>query len=269
MRRAGGRSLNERPTVAWGRRGWVRHLLLCLVAGLMVAGCGAVSTSIEKRDLDVHTKMSETIFLDPVATERRTVFVEVRNTSDRDNFNIEAAIVSSIEKGGYRVVDNPDTAHYWLQANVLMVEETTAKEAKQSLLNGYGGPLGGAVVGAVVAKTQGAKKEKVALAALVGAGVGWVGEKIGDAMVDDVLFAAVTDVQVVEQAKEGVEIHSQSEQRLAQGQTGSLSQQYQEIGDRKKYRTRVVSTANQANLEYAQAKGLLASSLTRSLANLF
>ncbi len=113
MRRAGVRSLNARLTVARGRRGRgrVSHLLLCLVAGLMVAGCGAVSTSIDKRDLDVRTKMSETIFLDPVAPERRTVFVEVRNTSDRDNFNIEAAIVSTIEKGGYRVVDNPDTAH--------------------------------------------------------------------------------------------------------------------------------------------------------------
>ena len=242
---------------------------LGLVACLMVVGCGAVSTSIKKQDLDVRTKMSETIFLDPVGPESRTIFVEVRNTSDRENFDIEQPIIAAIGRGGYRIVDDPEHAHYWLQANVLMIEKITEDEAKQSLLNGYGGALGGAVAGAAVGAATGGSGETVALTALIGATIGFIGETVGNAMVDDVLYVAVTDVQVVERAKQGVEIHSQSQQSLTQGKDGRMSQQFQEVTNRKKFRTRVVSTANQANLDYEEAKTLLASGLTRSLANLF
>lgn len=59
---------------------------------------------------------------------------------------------------------------------------------------------------------------------------------------------AVTDVPVVEQAKRGVKIHSHSHQQVMQGKDSRLSQQYQEVGDRKNFRTRVVRTANTANL---------------------
>lgn len=242
---------------------------LGLVACLMVVGCGAVSTSMKKQDLDVRTQMSETIFLDPVGPESRTIFVEVRNTSDRENFDIEQPIIAAIGRGGYRIVDDPEHAHYWLQANVLMVEKSTKDDAQQSLLNGYGGALGGAVAGAAVGAAKGGSGETIALTALVGATIGLIGETVGNAMVDDVLYVAVTDVQVVEKAKHGVEIHSQSQQSLTQGKDGRLSQQFQEVTNRKKFRTRVVSTANQANLDYEEAKTLLASGLTRSLANLF
>ncbi len=54
-----------------------------------------------------------------------------------------------------------------------------------------------------------------------------------------------------------------------QGKDSRRSQQYQEVGDRKNFRTRVVRTANTANLKYEDAKNFLTGGLTHSLANLF
>jgi hypothetical protein len=67
------------------------------LAGVMVfivvlSGCAAVHTSIAKKDLDVQTKMSDTIFLDPVGLDKRIIFVDIRNTSDKSNFNILSAV---------------------------------------------------------------------------------------------------------------------------------------------------------------------------------
>ncbi|MCC5698300.1 complement resistance protein TraT, partial [Klebsiella pneumoniae] len=53
------------------------------LGALMLSGCSATHTAISKRNLQVQTKMSDTIFLDPVADDKRTVFIQVRNTSDQ------------------------------------------------------------------------------------------------------------------------------------------------------------------------------------------
>ena len=76
--------------------------------------------SIAKKDLDVQTKMSDTVFLDPVGPDKKTIFVQIRNTSDR-SFDIEGAIVSALVARGYRVTQDPDAAHFRLLGNVLSV----------------------------------------------------------------------------------------------------------------------------------------------------
>ena len=67
------------------RRLWFSLTGLILV--LLLGGCAAVHTSIAKKDLDVQTKMSDSIFLDPVGPDKRSIFVQVRNTSDKANFD--------------------------------------------------------------------------------------------------------------------------------------------------------------------------------------
>ncbi len=57
------------------------------IGTLMLSGCSATHTAISKRNLQVQTKMSDTIFLDPVADDKRTVFVQVRNTSDQQGLS--------------------------------------------------------------------------------------------------------------------------------------------------------------------------------------
>lgn len=70
------------------------------VALLFLSGCAASSVMISKRNLDVQTKMSETIFLDPVSPDQKGMYVEVRNTSDKDNFELEGPIKDAIAKRG-------------------------------------------------------------------------------------------------------------------------------------------------------------------------
>ena len=62
------------------------------LALMFLSGCAASSVMISKRNLDVQTKMSETIFLDPVSPDQKVMYVEVRNTSDKDNFELEGPI---------------------------------------------------------------------------------------------------------------------------------------------------------------------------------
>ncbi|HNP30695.1 MAG TPA: complement resistance protein TraT, partial [Nitrospirales bacterium] len=99
--------------------------------------------------------------------------------------------------------------------------------------------------------------------------LGMLGTVAVDAYVEDVMFLCVTDIQLVEKAPEGVIVRSDSAQNLAQGMAGTQNQTYSEVGKFKKYRTRVVSTANQMNLVYEDAAEPLTRGLARSLAGLF
>ena len=243
-----------------------------IVLGILVwgmSGCKALHTSIAKKDLDVQTKMSDSIFLDPVGPDKKVIFIVVRNTSDKDNFDIETPITAAIAKRGYKVTDDPDEAHYRLQANVLSVAKTSPTAAEAALGSGYGGVLGGAAAGAGVGIATGHGSTGGVAGGLIGSVVGGLTETVADAFVKDVLFMAVTDVQLVEKAAKGVIVRSDSEQNLAQGMAGSQRQTFSEVGKLKKYRTRVVSTANKANLEYVEAEPLLTKGLTRVLSNLF
>ncbi|HBP90036.1 MAG TPA: conjugal transfer protein TraT [Nitrospiraceae bacterium] len=230
----------------------------------MLVGCAAVHTSIRKRNLDVQTKMSDTIFLDPVGPDKKVIYVEVRNTSDKENFDVEGELKEKITKRGYRVTDNPDEAYYRLQANVLSVAKTTPEEAAQMLAGGFGAPLVGAAAGAAAGGVVGGAGGGVA-----GGILGMLGTVAVDAFVEDVMFLCVTDIQLVEKAPEGVIVRSDSAQNLAQGMAGTQNQTYSEVGKFKKYRTRVVSTANQMNLVYEDAAEPLTRGLARSLAGLF
>lgn len=59
---------------------------LCVTAvvatAFLLSGCGAMSTAIKKRNLEVKTQMSETVWLTP--SSDKTVWLQVKNTSDKD-----------------------------------------------------------------------------------------------------------------------------------------------------------------------------------------
>jgi len=102
-----------------------------------------------------------------------------------------------------------------------------------------------------------------------GAVVGGAVETIADAAVKDVTYMVVTDVEIAEKVKPGVIVRQDSLQDAKQGIGGSRRQTSSEVTDRKKYRTRIVSTANQANLEYNEAAPSLTDGLVRSISGLF
>jgi outer membrane lipoprotein SlyB len=233
-------------------------LWLTLVLFLM-AGCSAVHTAVKKRNLDVQTQMSETVFLDPVAADKRTVFIQLRNTSDKQELDIEASLTAAIRAKGYTILTDPDKAHYWIQANILKVGKSDLREAKSILSQGYGGAVAGAVVGSQIGGGSGV---------VAGSIFGSLGGIVTDALVDDVLFLMITDLQISEKAKGDVVVTEANNAQLKQGTSGYKTVSSTEQTDRKKHQTRVVSTANKVNLKFIEAQPKLIIGLSNSLSGL-
>ncbi|MBC8743042.1 hypothetical protein F6X40_42180 [Paraburkholderia sp. UCT31] len=100
---------------------------------------------------------------------------------------------------GYRIVGDPDHAHYILQANILQVGKV-APSAAQEAFGGYGAPLGGAFLGAAAAASFGSTHAApIAGAALAGGLI----ELVANAAVKDVYYTAITDVQIKERQHSG------------------------------------------------------------------
>lgn len=237
-------------------------IVTALAVPVYLSGCAAASVAIAKKDLDVQTKMSDTIFLDPVSPDKKVVFIQIRNTSDKQNFDIETPIKQAIVAKGYRITQDPEAAHFRLQANVLSVTKASPTAAEAALHNGYGGAIvAGAVAGGAIDRSY--------RGAAIGGLLGGAASLIADNAVKDVTFMAITDIQLSEKARKGVMIRQDNKQDAKQGIGGSQRQTSSEVTNRKKYRSRVVSTANKVNLEYAEAAPLLTSGLTRSLSGLF
>lgn len=244
-------------------------LLISLAVILsLLSGCAAVSTSIAKKDLDVQTKMSDSIFLDPVEPDKKIIYLQVRNTSDKSNFEIQSSIARSLQSKGYTVTNNPKTAYYWLNANVLSVDKASPTAAQTALGGGYGGAVAGAVLGGTIGAAAGG---------WAGAGYGGVAggltgalvETVANAAVKDVTYMVVTDIEIAEKTADGELIKQDSLQDAKQGIGGSRRQTSSKVTDMRKYRTRVVSTANKVNLEYEEAAPQLTIGLTRSISGLF
>ncbi|MFA5985438.1 MAG: complement resistance protein TraT [Methylococcaceae bacterium] len=235
---------------------------------LFLTGCAAVHTSIAKKDLDVQTKMSDTVFLDPVGPDKKVIYVDIRNTSDKSNFDILGTVTRSLIAKGYTVVNDPERAHYWLRANVLSVDKSSPTAAESALHAGYGGALGGIAAGAAIGGAVGGFSG-AGIGGLAGGAAYGIVDTIAGAAVKDVTYMAITDIEVAEKAKKGVIVKQDSSQNAKQGIGGARSQTSSEISDKKQYRIRVVSTANKVNLEYEEAAPFLTEGLARSISGLF
>lgn len=249
------------------------HKRTMMLAGIMVfsmvlSGCAAVHTSIAKKDLDVQTKMSDTIFLDPVEPDQRTIYLNIRNTSDKTNFDIAGPVARVLESKGYTISNNPKTAHYWLQVNVLSVDKASPTAAQAALGGGYGGALTGAAVGAATGAALGGWGG-AGIGGLAGAAAFGIADTIAGAAVKDVMFMAITDVEIAERVEAGVVVRQDNQQDAKQGIGGSRRQSSTKVSNMNKYRTRIVSTANKVNLAYEEAAPELTNGLARSISGLF
>ncbi|MDD2267133.1 complement resistance protein TraT [Sulfuricurvum sp.] len=238
-----------------------------LIAGMfsMVAiqftGCGAAHTAIKKRNLDVQTKMSETIFLEPTEPEKKVIFVDVRNTSDKD-IAVKEILTNALISRGYSITTSPQKAYFMLQVNVLQVGKTDLRGAQSALEGGFGGAVMGATAGYAMHNSN----SNAAAGGLIGAAVGVV----ADALVDDTYYSMITDVQIRERPLAGEMVTQTQKAKLKQGSSTNVDQDIQ--GGKmewKTYRTRVVSTANKVNLDFAEAQPVLQDALGKSLSGLF
>ncbi|WP_261667060.1 conjugal transfer complement resistance protein TraT [Erwinia mallotivora] len=236
-------------------------MVIALVSStLALSGCGAMSAAIKKRNLEVKTQMSETIWLEP-STER-TVYLQIKNTSDKDMSGLQGKIAEAVKAKGYQVVSSPDKAYYWIQANVLKADKMDLRDAQSWLSRGYEGAAAGAALGAGIT----AYNSSSAGATLgVGLAAGLAG-MAADAMVEDVNYTMITDVQIAERTKAVVTTDNVA--ALRQGTSGSKIQTSSELGDQHKYQTRIVSDAHKVNLKFPEAQPVLEDQLAKSVANI-
>lgn len=250
------------------RRNLFFAMAVCLV--FLVNACAATRTLIEKRKLTVETKMSETIFLEPVPPEQRVVYVNIKNTTDKELPGIENGIKGRIVSNGFKLTEDPTEATFILQANILNVGKTDLEEANAMLGEGYQGVIEGAVIGGVIGGALGGDVDEINKGTVIGGIAGGVAGFLFDALVTDDLFTMVTDIQISERPRKG-EIVYQAEDTDAPQGTATRTTQTSHSDDVKWkiYRTRVVSVANKANLDFEEAKPHLQAGLERSIGGIF
>ena len=147
-----------------------------MAALIILCSCAATQVALEHKDLDTQTKMSETIFLDPVPKSQKTVYVQVKNTSDQ-KMNLTKPIISAIQSHGYKVVNNPNHAHYVLQANVLKVGKMSRSASQSAIGGGYGSALAGAGTGVALGALS--NNSNAALAGgIVGGAIGFAADSL-------------------------------------------------------------------------------------------
>ncbi|WP_286868001.1 MULTISPECIES: complement resistance protein TraT [Pantoea] len=227
---------------------------------LILSGCSAMGTAIKKRNLEVKTQMSQTVWLEP--SNEKTVYLQVRNTSDKDMSDLQTLLAQDLRAKGYTVTSSPDTAYYWIQANVLKAEKMDLRQSQGFLSTGYEGAATGAALGAGIT----AYNSNSGGAILgIGLAAGLAG-MAADALVEDVNFTMVTDLQISERSKSTVTTDNIG--ALRQGNAGIKLQTSSEEGNRMKYQTRVVSNANKVNLKFEEAKPVLEAQLAKSVAGI-
>lgn len=259
-----------------------RVAALAVVAGSLGA-CQAAHNVIQHSDLEVKTHMSETIFLDPVPESAKTVFVSARNTSDYPQLDLRGPLLQAIQARGYRIVTDPNKAHYMLRANVLQAGKLD-KDAKEKLLMGsYGEPL---LAGAGTAALAGALGGDAG--AMAGAGLGVAALSfLANEMIQNVTYAITVDIQLAERPLKGQKVQtttttsndsgSRSQDNLStmggsvthsSNNSRSKSQYVNESKDFKEYNVRTVAYAEKVNLKFEEAIQPLTAKLTSSISNL-
>ena len=235
----------------------LKTILFSLLLIFAFVSCSTMHTVISKRNLDVQTKMSDTIWLEPAAANEKTIFVQVRNSSGK-NLNIEQKVINVLTAKGYRIVNDPALAKYWLQANILKVDKVNLDNE-----NGFSDAVLGAGIGGVL----GAQRSGGAYTAL---GWGLAGAAIGtlaDALVSDTAYAMVTDILITE--KTGRNVQTSTRNSVKQGNSGSISSSSTGSSNMEKYSTKVLSTANQVNLNFNSAVPILEDELGKVIGGIF
>ena len=90
-----------------------------------------------------------------------------------------------------------------------------------------------------------------------------------DSMVDDTLYTMVTDLHVRDRPRGNEIITQQQNEQNTRGSGTSVTQATLSAVEWKSYHTRIVSTANQANLDFEDALPALENGLIGSISGLF
>jgi len=250
-----------------------RAPLLAVFLCVFCCGCAAMSVAISKKDLNVQTQMSDTIFMDPENETDRSVFVDVKNTTDK-NVYIEQQIISRLEARGYRIEAIPAKAGYILQVNVLQVGMADPNAYQAAVGNGpaFWGTgasvAGGAALGALIGYgSTGLSSTGALTGGLIGAAAAGLVDIAINSSVKDVTYSMITDVMVSEKA--GKNVYETRQSNIASGRGSTISQNVDKQSGRIRYATRIGTSANKVNLTFEEAQPAIEDNLARSIAGIF
>jgi len=105
--------------------------------------------------------------------------------------------------------------------------------------------------------------------AVAGGLLGGVTESISGALVKNVTYMLVADVQIKEKARKGVIVRKDTQISAKVSDSGTSTQRVSEVGIRKEYQTRIVTTANKVNLDLAEAQDLMFKKTAYAMAGFF
>ena len=232
-------------------------LLLIISTVIFLTGCSSVNTIVKKRNLEVQTQMSETIWLNPEFIGDKTVFVQIKNTTPK-TLTIDQRIKTLLISKGYKITNDPKKANYWLQANILKLNKEDLRNSNPA----EAGLMGAGVGGALGAYNTGSVNSAIGLGL-----VGGVVATAADALFEDVYYVMVTDIVISEKTNKKVTIDNVN--LIKQGTRGVAATTSVNSGNMNKYQTRVVSTANKVNLKFEEATPLLEVELINTISNIF
>ena len=243
------------------RKGFKGLLLAVAVifAAVQLSGCAQVATGIEHAKLVTSAKMSDTIFLNPVRADQKTIFVQIKNTSDVPMPDLQSDVVNLVTARGYRIVSDPYKAHYWLQGNVLYM----GKESRHMTYAGaLAGGFGGALVGSAFGNHYG-RVGTISAGAVLGSALG----AIAGAAIHVDKYMGVVDIQVKEKVNGTIKAKESSNLSNGIGTTYKSTRNVQT--SYQSYRTRIVAEAEQTNLNLKKATPVLENKLARELVGIF
>lgn len=236
-------------------------VVLGLFSLVLLASCSTTMSAIEHAKLETSAKMSNTIFLNPAPQADKTVFVQMKNTSDVP-IHLQQLVEQKLISKGYKIItDDPYKAYYWVQANVLyMGKEKRSLTPEAALAGGYGGALLGA---ATMGNGNGRYATGVA-GALVGSAAGAL---IGAAIHVDT-YIGVVDIQIKERVPQG-SVSTTTNSNLKQGIGTAVKSTYKTNSNYQAYRTRIAATATRTNINMKEAVPAIENKLSSEIAGIF
>ncbi len=222
-----------------------RHSLILIAA--VFSGCAG-------NIVDSNLSTSNTIFLPP--SQANTVYLQNRNMSDNQQVTL-TDLGTKIGAKGYTVVNDPETAQYWVQTNIVYCNQEPPDLPMEAMVSGgFGssivGTLGSVLGVAGSMHPVGAASLGILSAAqsAVGGLVGSVGGLFGGGgssskQTDERIYACVADIQITE--------------RMKPADSKGLGL----------YQTRMAAGVHQKKLDLAEATPLLQEKLSTAVAGHF
>jgi hypothetical protein len=213
-------------------------LSICYLGFMSLSSCQAASAEIHDHKLNVESRMSNSVFLNPLFIGPKTVFIQIRNTSTTKIDGFKNAIEDHFNNIGYTVVGDPQKAFYIVQVNILQFGQVKSKEQlwkdgmnfNQSAMTGLAAGVGTSMMGA-----SGGAGLATGVAVT---GASWLANE----MIENKIYSVITDVQISEEQNSKI---------------------------MKRYNTRIISEANKVNLEFRDAKPILIKQLSKEISGIF